>query len=118
VLQVFLDYVDTMTRLPQLLDDVAAENDGTEAVPNAARAQEIETLSKQIPRLISLLPDILYRNRSTDSRHVAALEEMTKDLLKLVESAQPLLLVSTNLCVDNYNDLMELFHIHSPRSNN
>jgi len=95
VTQVFLDYVDTMTRLPKLLDDVAAENDEVEAMPDAARSQEIETLSKQIPRLISLLPDILHRNRATDPRHVAALEEMTKDLLKLVERAQPLLLVST-----------------------
>jgi len=84
-----------MTRLPKLLDDAAAESDGAETVPNATRAQEIETFSKQIPRLIALLPDILHRNRATDPRHVAALEEMTKDLLKLVESAQPLLLVST-----------------------
>jgi len=96
VLQVFLHYVDTMTRLPKLLDDVAAENDEAEVMPDAARSQQIETLSKQIPRLISLLPDILHRNRATDPRHVAALEEMTKELLKLVEKAQPLLLVSTS----------------------
>ncbi|KIM46777.1 hypothetical protein M413DRAFT_440353 [Hebeloma cylindrosporum] len=90
--KVFLDYVHTMTRLPKLLDDVAAENEEAEAMPDAARSQEIETLSKQIPRLIAMLPDILHRNRATDPRHVAALEEMTKDLLKLVERAQPLLL--------------------------
>ena len=116
----FLDYVDTMMKLPKLLDDVATENDGAndgvETVHNATRTQEIDTLSKQIPRLISLLPGILHRNRATDPRHVAALEEMTKDLLKLVERAQPLLLVSTLQCIDNHNVLMELFH-SSPRFN-
>lgn len=105
-----------MTRLPKLLDDIAAENDEAETLPDAARSQEIETLSKQIPRLISLLPDILHRNRATDPRHVAALEEMTKELLKLVERAQPLLLVSTFRYTRNHNNLMNLIYSTVPNS--
>jgi len=117
VLQVFLDYVDTMTRLPKLLDDAAAESDGAETVPNATRSQEIETLSKQIPRIIALLPDILHRNSATDPRHVAALEEMTKDLLKLVESARPLLLVSTFQIHRQLQRTYGPVLLHSPRFN-
>lgn len=117
MLQVFLDYVDTMTRLPKLLDDVAAENDEAEVMPDAARSQEIETMSKQIPRLISLLPDILHRNRATDPRHVAALEEMTKELLKLVERAQPLLLVRAHTDIpNNHNNLTNLIYSTVPNS--
>ncbi|KAF8962583.1 nuclear protein 96-domain-containing protein [Flammula alnicola] len=90
--KVLLDYVETMTKLPKLLDDVLAENEEGEAVPDSVQAEEIDNLSKRVPRIIALLPDILHRSRANDPRHVAALEEMTKDLLKLVERAQPLLL--------------------------
>lgn len=83
-----------MTVLPRLLDDVAADNEDGEAIPDAVQHERVEALSKGIPRLIALLPDILHRDRAVDSRHVAALEEMTKDLLKLEEMARPLLLVS------------------------
>lgn len=92
-LQVFLNYVETMTKLPKLLDEVAAENEDGETVPDAVQSEHIDALAKGIPRIIALLPDILHRNRAVDERHVAALEEMTKDLLKLEERARPLLLV-------------------------
>jgi hypothetical protein len=91
--QVFLDYAKIMTRLPRLLDAVTADDD-EDAIPDASQAQEIDDLSKRIPKIILMLPDILHRNRLTDARHPAAVEEMTKDLLKLVERAKPLLLVN------------------------
>ena len=89
-----LDYVDTMTRLPKLLEQVAAENEEAETMIDAAQAAAIDDLARRIPKIIGLLPDIFYKSRSTDDRHPAALQEMTKDLLKLAERANPDFLVS------------------------
>jgi len=94
--QIFLDYARIMTRLPRLLDAVAADDD-EDALPDASQADEIEDLSKTVPKIIAILPDILHRSRVMDARHPAALEEMTKDLLKLVERAKPMLLVRISL---------------------
>ena len=85
-----------MTKLPELLESVREEIDEGDVVPDVAQTDEIERLSRQIPKIIAILPDIFQRNRTTDDRHVAALEQMTKDLLKLLEKAQPLLLVCFN----------------------
>ncbi|KAF9051437.1 nuclear protein 96-domain-containing protein [Panaeolus papilionaceus] len=90
--KIYLDYVNIMTRLPKLLDEVAAEQEDRETVLDATQADEIEDLSKRIPKILALLPDILHRDRAVDDRHVAALEEMSKDLLKLLERSKPLLL--------------------------
>ncbi|CAA7267293.1 unnamed protein product [Cyclocybe aegerita] len=90
--QVVLDYVNVMTRLPKLLGAVAADNEESEAIHDTSQAAEIDELSKRVPKIIGILPDALHRSRTSDDRHVAALEEMTKDLLSLVEKAQPLLL--------------------------
>ncbi|KAF8155941.1 nuclear protein 96-domain-containing protein [Crassisporium funariophilum] len=90
--KVFLDYVEVMTSLPRLLDQVASEREEGETMLDATQAAEITELSGRIPRIIGLLPDILHRSRARDDRHPAALEEMTKDLLKLAERADPLLL--------------------------
>jgi len=89
----FLEYVDILTRLPKLLDEVSAENEGA-SMPDAAQLDQIEDLSKRISKIIGLLPDALYRSAAIDPRHPAALEEMTKDLVKLLERSKPLLLVS------------------------
>jgi nuclear pore complex protein Nup98-Nup96 len=86
-----------MTQLPKLLDQVAAENEEAETMIDGAQAAAIDDLAKRIPKIIGLLPDIFFRRRSTDDRHPAAVEEMTKDLLKLAERANPDLLVSTVL---------------------
>ena len=87
-----------MTRLPQLLDAVAADGD-EEAYPDASQAEEIDDLTKRIPKIIAVLPEILHRSRSTDARHPAALEEITKDLLKITERVKPMLLVSVSSSV-------------------
>lgn len=92
-----LDYVDTMTRLPKLLEQVAAENEEAETMIDGAHAAAIDDLAKRIPKIIGLLPDIFFRGRSTDDRHPAAVEEMTKDMLKLAERANPDLLVSIKI---------------------
>lgn len=94
-----LDYVDTMTRLPKLLEQVVAENEETGEtttmmVDDAAQAAAIDDLTRRIPKIIGLLPDIFFRSRSTDDRHQATIEVITKDLLKLTEKANPDLLVS------------------------
>ena len=89
-----LDYVDTMTRLPKLLEQVVAENEEAETMIDGAQAAAIDDLARRIPKIICLLPDIFYRSRSTDDRHPAALQEMTKGLLELAERANPDLLVS------------------------
>ena len=94
--QIFFDYANIMTRLPRLLDSITADNE-EDAVPDASQAEEVEELSKRIPRIIAILPDVLHRSRVTDAKHPAALEEMTKDLLRLVERANPMLLVNTSL---------------------
>ncbi|KAH9478612.1 Nuclear pore complex protein Nup98-Nup96 [Psilocybe cubensis] len=90
--QVLLDYVEIMTKLPKLLDEVASENEERATVPDAAQAADIDRLSKRAPKIIALLPDIFHRSRTVDPRHVATLEEMSKDLLKLIERAEPMLL--------------------------
>lgn len=86
-----------MTRLPKLLEQVAAENEEAETMVDSAQAAAIDELAKRIPKIIGLLPDIFFRSRSTDDRHPATVEEMTKDLLRLAERANPDLLVSMEL---------------------
>lgn len=82
--QVFLDYVHAMTRMPELRDYV---ND-IDAVPDAAYASEVEELSRTVPKMISMLPDIL-RDRS-DIRHNAALAEMISGLTSRLDQLRPL----------------------------
>lgn len=81
-----MDYVDIMTRLPELLD----ERDSN-AVPDAAQASEFEAHLRAVPKIIGLLPDI-FTDRS-DIRHKVALNEMTSGLVKLVDKIRPLALV-------------------------
>ena len=81
-----------MIRLPQLLDAVAADGD-EEAYLDASQAEEVDDLTKRIPKIIAVLPEILHRNHATDARHPAALEEITKDLLKITERVKPMMLL-------------------------
>ncbi|KAF9525060.1 nuclear protein 96-domain-containing protein [Crepidotus variabilis] len=91
--QIFLDYVKIVTQLPQLLDNVAVDVE-QEVEPDASQAEEIEELTKRVPKIIAVLPDVFHRPRLVDKRHPAALEDMTRDLLKLVERARPLTLLT------------------------
>lgn len=64
-------------------------------IPDAAQAEELEELSRSIPKLIGVLPDAL-RDRS-DPRHNVALSEMISKLTFELDAVQPLALVSSML---------------------
>jgi len=83
--QVFLDYVDILTRLPTL------SHRTIDAVPDATEATQIEDLTRTVPRLISLLPDIF--SSKINARHKVAVHEMTAALVKVVDRVRPLILV-------------------------
>ncbi|KAF9446476.1 hypothetical protein P691DRAFT_733167 [Macrolepiota fuliginosa MF-IS2] len=92
--KVLLDYVHTLTRLPKLQALIEDDNeDGTRpAVPDAAIAQEIDDLTRRVPRMIGILPDVFYRSWASDPRHAAATEEMVKNLLAQTEKVKPIAL--------------------------
>ncbi|KAJ3921186.1 nuclear protein 96-domain-containing protein [Lentinula edodes] len=103
----FLDYADTMTRIPTLIPsetNPVVEGLEPDAVPDAMRAKELDDLVRGIPRLISLLPDVLTlahsgskggsRASRTDAaqlklKHQVALHEMTARLVKVVDMVRP-----------------------------
>lgn len=82
-----MDYAHIMTRLPELQAQMA----DTEAMPDASQATELDQLTRSIPKLIEILPDVL-RNRD-DPRHNAALAEMTSELILKLDKVKPLALV-------------------------
>jgi nuclear pore complex protein Nup98-Nup96 len=81
-----------MTRLPELLD---AQSD--DAVPDAHQDTEIDELSKSVPKLIGVLPDVL--RDTNDIRHRAALAEMVSGLVAQVDKVRPLVLVNYSVSV-------------------
>lgn len=92
-----LDYVHILTRLPKLQDQIDDDNEDAEepAVPDVAVAQEIDDLTRRVPRIIEILPDVFYRSWTSDRRHVASTEEMVKSLLAVTEKTKPIALVRT-----------------------
>ncbi|KXN87771.1 Nuclear pore complex protein Nup98-Nup96 [Leucoagaricus sp. SymC.cos] len=91
--KVLLDYVHILTRLPKLQDQIEDEvEDGRPAVTDAVVAQEIDDLTRRVPRIIGILPDVFYRSWTSDRRHVAATEEMVKNLLAIIEKTKPIAL--------------------------
>jgi nuclear pore complex protein Nup98-Nup96 len=85
-----LDYANAMERLPALRQSLA---DASDAVPDAAEADEVNELCRSVPKLLTLLPEVLY-NRDQDSRHAAALADMSASLVLKLDSVRPLALVS------------------------
>lgn len=83
----FLDYEHVVSRLPELQAQIA----DADAVPDAAQATELDELTRSIPKLVGLLPDIL-RSRD-DPRHNIALAEMIAGLLARLDRVKPLALV-------------------------
>ncbi|TFK32347.1 nuclear protein 96-domain-containing protein [Crucibulum laeve] len=89
----FLDYVEIMIELPKLQEQLDTENEeGLSAIPDASQLQAIDDLTRRVPNLIGILPDVLYRSRMNDARHVAALEEMVKGLLSILKRSKPIVL--------------------------
>ncbi|THH21138.1 hypothetical protein EW146_g347 [Bondarzewia mesenterica] len=82
----FLDYVNIRTRMPELRTHVL----DPETVPDASQADELEELTKSIPKLIHILPNVL-RDRS-NPRHNVALSDMISELTRELDSVQPLAL--------------------------
>jgi nuclear pore complex protein Nup98-Nup96 len=87
--QAFLDYVHIVTRLPELLE----ESDDNVAPDATTQSSEIDDLIRSVPRLISILPDVLSNSR--DPRHSAALSVMIGGLVAQVDRVRPLALVSS-----------------------
>lgn len=82
-----MDYAHAMTRLPELHVSLSEA-----AVPDAVEVQELETLTRSIPKLIGILPDVL--SSSSDPRHKVALAEMISGLTAVLDQVKPLALVS------------------------
>ncbi|KAF9256599.1 hypothetical protein L218DRAFT_189569 [Marasmius fiardii PR-910] len=86
--KLFLDYVNILTRLPVLLDDLSVNN----AVPDTVQLSEVEKLVQGIPKMIGLLPDALCRSVKVDGgKHAVALGEMTGVLVRVRDRAEGVL---------------------------
>ena len=75
-----------MTRLPELHASISDA-----AVPDAVEETELESLVRAIPRLMGILPDVLYLQ--SDPRHRVALAEMMSGLTAVLDQVKPLALV-------------------------
>lgn len=98
-----------MTRLPEL----QVHLDDTNAVLDATQTFELDDLTRSIPRLIDILPDVL-RNRD-DPRHNAALAEMIAGLMFLLDKFKPLALVCLNFRVCSTHVYNASIYSHSHR---
>ncbi|KAI0918514.1 hypothetical protein AcV5_002488 [Taiwanofungus camphoratus] len=85
--KLFLDYVHAMMRLSELYEHLEDED----MIPDAAQTAELEQLARSVPKLITMLPDVLH-NRS-DIRHNAALTEMIAGLTCRLDRVKPLAIV-------------------------
>lgn len=103
-----MDYAHILTRLPKLQDQLEDDDeDDRPIVTDATVAQETDDLTRRVPKIIGILPDVFYRSRTSDPRHAAAAEEMVKNLLAATENAKPIALVRTLFCASmNYNTVL------------
>ena len=75
-----------MTRLPELHASISDA-----AVPDTVEETELESLVRATPRLMGILPDVLYLR--SDPRHKVALAEMMSGLTAVLDQVKPLALV-------------------------
>lgn len=85
--QTFLDYTNATIRLSDLQEHLDED-----AVPDASETQELEDLTRSVPKLVGILPDVL-RDRG-DPRHNVALASMVSDLTAALDQVDSQLLVS------------------------
>ena len=85
--QTFLDYANATTRLPDLKEHLDED-----AVPDASEAQELEELTRSVPKLVGILPDVLHDRG--DARHNVALAGMVSDLTAALDQVNSQVLVS------------------------
>jgi nuclear pore complex protein Nup98-Nup96 len=86
-----MDYAHAMTRIPELHASLSEST-----VLDAVEGQELDNLTRTVPRLINILPDIL--SNSSDPRHKVALAEMISGLTAVLDLVKPLALVRFFLC--------------------
>lgn len=82
-----MDYANATIRLSDLKEHLDED-----AVPDASEAQELEDLTRSVPKLVGILPDVL-RDRG-DPRHNVALAGMVSDLTAALDQVNSQLLVS------------------------
>lgn len=108
--QTFLDYANATVRLPDLKEHLDED-----AVPDAAEAQELEELTRGVPKLMGILPDVL-RDRG-DARHNVALAGMVSDLTAALDQVNPQLVVSkTREMHHQGSDAEQVFFASQPPS--
>lgn len=82
-----MDYANATARLPDLKEHLDED-----AVPDASEAQELEELTRGVPKLVGILPDVL-RDHG-DARHNVALASMVSDLTAALDQVNSQALVS------------------------
>ena len=82
-----MDYTHAVTRLPQLRERLVE----TLGALTADEAAELDQLARSVPKLISILPDVLPDR--ANFRHNAALAEMTNKLVHHLDRTRPLAVV-------------------------
>ncbi|KAK7681366.1 hypothetical protein QCA50_015457 [Cerrena zonata] len=104
--KLFLDYANAMTRIPKLREQVLDSG----AVPDTTQANELEELTRGVPKLISLLPDVLPDHHNL--RYKAALSEMITGLTLLIDRVRPLA-IQSQLRTPLATEATRLRHIHA-----
>ncbi|KAK2461179.1 hypothetical protein APHAL10511_006706 [Amanita phalloides] len=81
--KILLDYVHIAHRITALQEEPSQD------AADSSRKHELDELARRVPKIIALLPDVMSRRHSGDTRHAAALEQMVKELIGLVEKSKP-----------------------------
>ncbi|RPD56020.1 hypothetical protein L227DRAFT_509201 [Lentinus tigrinus ALCF2SS1-6] len=105
--RVFLDYAHALTRLPQLRELLVQ---GDDTLP-ADEAAELDQFSRSVPKLISILPEVLPDRANV--RHNAAVAEMTNKLVYHLDRARPLAIAQAQIRTPFFGDATRMRNIHS-----
>ncbi|KAI0822929.1 nuclear protein 96-domain-containing protein [Trametes gibbosa] len=105
--KVFLDYAQALARLPQLRERFV-QGDG---VLSAEESSELEQFSRSVPKLVSILPEVL-PDRS-NIRHTAAVAEMTTQLVRHLDQIRPLAIAQAQIRTPFFGDATRVRNIHS-----
>jgi len=100
----FLDYTNATVRLPDLKEHLEED-----VVPDAVEAQELEELTRNTPKLVGILPDVL-RDRG-DARHNVALAGMISDLTAALDQVNSQVLPPSQLRTGSAVEDTRLKHI-------
>ncbi|KAF8635366.1 hypothetical protein AX15_000371 [Amanita polypyramis BW_CC] len=87
--KILLEYVHLVYRLTALQEGLSQD---PTSPADPVQAQELDELTRRLPKVIGLLPDVMSRRQSGDSRHAAALEQMVKELIGLIDKTKPSML--------------------------